>query len=195
MNYFPHFTKHLILCTIIQYMIFTSINAQSKTYKLQNGQWFNGKSFVTRSMYVENGFFADKKPTRIDTIIDFNGKYVVPPFSEAHTHHLEGIGAPPHQLIDSYPVSYTHLDVYKRQISGTLILKGSTILANYETAIESIQYLNQSENLNISTKKICITVHDGSENSNQVIRELKIIPVNDCPSAIRDSLLITERCV
>ena len=102
MNYFPHFTKHLILCTIIQYMIFTSINAQSKTYKLQNGQWFNGKSFVTRSMYVENGFFADKKPTRIDTIIDFNGKYVVPPFSEAHTHHLEGIGAPPHQLIDSY---------------------------------------------------------------------------------------------
>jgi hypothetical protein len=61
------------------------------SYKFINGLWYNGKSFVSKDVYVNNGFFVSKL-TRVDTTIDLTGKYIVPPFSEAHTHLLEGIG-------------------------------------------------------------------------------------------------------
>ncbi len=75
---------------------------------------------------------------------------------------------------------------------GTLKLHGSTTKANYETAIEAIQYLNSNNSPNTNARRICITIHDGSLISNQVTRELKIKPVNDCPTAMRDTLFITE---
>lgn len=76
--------------------------------------------------------------------------------------------------------------------TGTLTLKGNTTKANYETAIENIQYTNQSNTTNTNTRLICITVNDGDLTSNQVTRELKIKPVNDCPVAVRDTFLVNE---
>lgn len=76
--------------------------------------------------------------------------------------------------------------------TGTLMLMGAASKANYETAIEAIQYTNQSNTPNISARRICLTVHDGVANSNSITRELKIKPENDCPIAIRDSISIQE---
>lgn len=76
--------------------------------------------------------------------------------------------------------------------TGTLKLYGSTTKANYETAIKALQYLNSSNTPNTNTRRICITVHDGDLLSNQVTREMKVKPVNDCPVAVRDTLLVTE---
>jgi hypothetical protein len=76
--------------------------------------------------------------------------------------------------------------------SGTLMLMGSTTLAAYETAIESVQYTNQSDNPDMTPRTICITVNDGSANSNEVTRILKIKPINDCPTAVRDTFYLTE---
>lgn len=102
MKYSPHFLNSFFFLLSSQFSFYDSSIAQSKTFEFKNGQWFNGKSFLAQTMYVKEGFFTDKKPTLIDSVIDLNNKFVIPPYSEAHTHHLEGIGAPPSQLINSY---------------------------------------------------------------------------------------------
>ena len=61
-------------------------------YRYINGQWFDGKTFVSKTMYSINGVWSDKIPAKVDSILDLKNKYIIPPFSEAHTHLLEGIG-------------------------------------------------------------------------------------------------------
>jgi predicted amidohydrolase YtcJ len=55
-----------------------------------NGRWFNGRVFEQRVMYSAAGVFQSQRPARIDTTIDLNGGFVVPPFGEAHNHNIEG---------------------------------------------------------------------------------------------------------
>ena len=75
---------------------------EAKTYAFKNGQWFDGKKFMEKTMYVKDGYFTSAPPADIDSVVDLQHKYVIPPFSEAHTHHLEGVGDPDEQLINSY---------------------------------------------------------------------------------------------
>ncbi|HEX8456419.1 MAG TPA: amidohydrolase family protein [Pyrinomonadaceae bacterium] len=64
----------------------------SKTYEFINGQWFDGRTFKQRRFYSVNGWFTSKKPRRSDSVVDLKGKYVVPPFGEAHNHNVEDTG-------------------------------------------------------------------------------------------------------
>lgn len=54
-----------------------------------NGQWFDGETFVDRTLYSSDGYFTDQEPSRIDSTVDLNRKFVIPPFGDAHTHNLE----------------------------------------------------------------------------------------------------------
>lgn len=98
----------------------TDKNQISLKMKLVNGYWFNGLTFVKRTVWVNNGLLSFKDPTTSnDTIIDLSGKYVIPPFAEAHNHNLES----DYQLqkrIDSYlgnGVFYVkHLSSIKKRI-------------------------------------------------------------------------------
>ena len=74
----------------------------AKAYMFKNGQWFDGKKFIQKDVYVKDGYFTATKPPVIDSMIDLQQKFVVPPFSEAHTHHLEGVGTPPEEIIKGY---------------------------------------------------------------------------------------------
>lgn len=73
-----------------------------KTYAFKNGQWFDGKKFTEKTMYVQAGYFTNAQPGVIDSVIDLQHKFVIPPFSEAHTHHLEGVGDPAEKIINGY---------------------------------------------------------------------------------------------
>jgi hypothetical protein len=55
-----------------------------------NGRWFNGRGFEPRVMYAVDGLFQTQRPGAVDTTIDLQGGYVVPPFGEAHNHNVEG---------------------------------------------------------------------------------------------------------
>ncbi|HYE55060.1 MAG TPA: hypothetical protein VD996_09465, partial [Chitinophagaceae bacterium] len=61
-----------------------------KIYQYTNGNWFNGKTFEKKNMYVQNGLFL-KAAAKADSVINLEGNYVIPPFGEAHTHMLEGM--------------------------------------------------------------------------------------------------------
>ncbi|BAY79100.1 hemolysin-type calcium-binding region (plasmid) [Nostoc linckia NIES-25] len=65
--------------------------------------------------------------------------------------------------------------------TGTITLTGSASLADYTKALAQIAYNNSSENPNISDRTVSFTVNDGTNNSNTVIRNIKVIPVNDAP--------------
>jgi len=65
-------------------------NPNSLSIKLTNGHWFSGTAFDQRTVWVSNGILHfDVVDTEPDTIIDLQGKYVIPPFAEAHNHNLE----------------------------------------------------------------------------------------------------------
>lgn len=64
----------------------TNKKTQTKNYEFINGKWFDGKTFRKKIFYSINGFFSDKKPKRIDEIIDLKNGFVIPPFGDAHTH-------------------------------------------------------------------------------------------------------------
>ena len=55
-----------------------------------NGLWFNGRGFVPRTMYTVGGLLRTARPATVDTTIDLQGRFVVPPFGEAHNHNIEG---------------------------------------------------------------------------------------------------------
>ena len=61
----------------------------AKTYEFSNGQWFDGQRFRSKKFYSVNGLLTSRKPVHVDAVIDLTGKYVVPPFGEAHNHNLD----------------------------------------------------------------------------------------------------------
>src|SRR5690242_1016974 len=58
-------------------------------YEFANGNWFDGQKFVHRTFYSIGNRLTTKRPARVDRVFDLSGKYVVPPFGEAHNHNLD----------------------------------------------------------------------------------------------------------
>lgn len=55
-----------------------------KNYEFRNGQWYDGKGFATATWYTSNGLLSKKAPVKIDSVIDLQGRWVVPPAGDAH---------------------------------------------------------------------------------------------------------------
>ena len=75
----------LLLLTFLTYGC-TSHTTSNISYI--NGQWFDGNAFSKKTLYSKNGYFTDREPSRIDSTIDLSGKFIIPPFGDAHTHEL-----------------------------------------------------------------------------------------------------------
>jgi hypothetical protein len=63
----------------------------------ENGRWFTGSGFESHTMYVRADRFIEPVQ-RADAIVNLEGRYVLPPFGEAHTHNLEFIPSQPARL-------------------------------------------------------------------------------------------------
>lgn len=64
--------------------------AQSlETYAFKDALWFDGKSFRSGTFYSVNGVLTFERPASVDETLDLRGKFVVPPFAEAHNHNIE----------------------------------------------------------------------------------------------------------
>src|SRR5687768_16521554 len=61
-----------------------------RVIELANGRWFDGERFVPKTLYSVGGIFAAAAPARVDSVIDLQGGYVIPPFAEAHNHNIDG---------------------------------------------------------------------------------------------------------
>ncbi len=68
-------------------------------------------------------------------------------------------------------------------VSGTLNLAGSSTLANYQLALRSVRYFNNSENPSTLSRTISFSVNDGTLTSTAVTRQITVTAVNDAPVA------------
>jgi imidazolonepropionase-like amidohydrolase len=58
--------------------------AAKKNYEFRNGRWYNGVGFTEATWYAVNGKLSKKAPVQIDSVIDLQGRWVVPPMADAH---------------------------------------------------------------------------------------------------------------
>ncbi|MHC0062630.1 beta strand repeat-containing protein [Nostoc sp. UIC 10890] len=72
--------------------------------------------------------------------------------------------------------------------TGVLTLTGSATVANYQTALRSITYINSSDNPATTPRTVSFLVNDGTANSTAVTRNINITAVNDAPVAVNDSI-------
>ncbi|MBD2036350.1 DUF4347 domain-containing protein [Leptolyngbya sp. FACHB-321] len=80
-------------------------------------------------------------------------------------------------------------------ITGTLALTGDSTLANYQTALRTITYQNNSDNPSTATRIATFTANDGSFNNNfgTTTRNISITAVNDAPTVIASAAIaVTE---
>ena len=65
--------------------------------------------------------------------------------------------------------------------TGTLTLTGSSSVANYQTALASVTYVNTSDNPSGAARTVTIITNDGAANSIAVTDTINVTPVNDAP--------------
>lgn len=72
-------------------------------YRLDNGLWFNGEAFESRTAYIVDGAlqFSNKSVAAINKI-DLSGGYAVPPYCEAHNHNLGGSADGVEETVQAY---------------------------------------------------------------------------------------------
>lgn len=66
----------------------TGQQSSSQAYAFINGRWFDGRKCINKNFYSMNGVLTSHQPVRVDSVFDLTGKFVVPPFGEAHNHNL-----------------------------------------------------------------------------------------------------------
>ncbi|HEV3470065.1 MAG TPA: amidohydrolase family protein [Pyrinomonadaceae bacterium] len=64
-------------------------HAHPAAYRFVGGRWFDGRAFVPKTVYSVNGVLRTSHAGRVDETFDLGGRYVVPPFAEAHNHHFQ----------------------------------------------------------------------------------------------------------
>jgi tetratricopeptide (TPR) repeat protein len=73
--------------TIVFLLCFSAAAYAHGNLKLVNGLWYDGKAFVPRTMYAVDNVFRTSYDGEA-RVIDLAGKYVIPPFADAHNHVL-----------------------------------------------------------------------------------------------------------
>ena len=77
--------------------------------------------------------------------------------------------------------------------TGTLTLTGSSSVANYQTALDSVTYLNTSDNPSGLARTVTIITNDGTANSLAATDTINVTPVNDAP--VVSGLAVTETVI
>lgn len=76
--------------------------APPEIVEISGGRWFDGNTFVDRTMYVASGRFTRVRPASpITRVVEAVGLYIVPPFGDAHTHHFDNPQTTP-ELVARY---------------------------------------------------------------------------------------------
>jgi len=77
-------------------------------------------------------------------------------------------------------------------MTGVLSLSGSSSIANYQTALQSVTYENTSDDPSTALRVVSFVANDGEINSNIITHNINITPVNDPPVAVDDFFMGLE---
>ena len=104
------------------------VNPEGPAQAFVNGNWFDGNGFKQRTMYALHGILQTTPPSRIDSVIDLRGGWVIPPFGDAHTHMLAGPGS-----LDPFRARYLHEGTFYVQVLGNRWSTKEQIFRNFNT--------------------------------------------------------------
>jgi imidazolonepropionase-like amidohydrolase len=95
------------------------VNAQAPVHALLNANWFDDVRFVARDGWSVGGRFTFARPTRVDRTLDLSGRWLIPPFADAHNH---GIGTGDAVRDRRMVAAYLKAGVFYMQSMGNLPL-------------------------------------------------------------------------
>jgi imidazolonepropionase-like amidohydrolase len=78
----------LMIVVLFTVVSLTADATQEQSLELVGGRWFDGQGFVDRTVYVTDGYFVAAKPEGETTRVNLEGRYIVPPFADGHSHNL-----------------------------------------------------------------------------------------------------------
>ncbi len=76
--------------------------------------------------------------------------------------------------------------------TGTLSLSGTATPANYQTALRSVTFANNSDAPSTLSRTVSFTVDDGTAQSTPATRDINLTAVNDAPVLTTGGLLVTQ---
>ncbi|AWX46127.1 hypothetical protein HME9304_03159 [Flagellimonas maritima] len=131
----------------INHSKYAKTNFNAKTMKLIDGNWFDGKKFKERPVWLKNGLMYYKSiEEEVDTVIDLSGKYVIPPFAEAHNHNLES-----DYKLDERIAHYLNHGIFYVKLLSSIKKRIDPLMHNY----------NKPDGLDISMAHAPLTATDG----------------------------------
>ncbi|NAS13588.1 amidohydrolase family protein [Poritiphilus flavus] len=101
-------------------------NGNSLTIELVNGNWYNGKTFEKKTVWIKNGLINLTEVSEVDTLVDLSTKYVIPPFAEAHNHNLES-----EYKLEERIDSYLDNGVYYVKLLSSIKKRIAPLMHNY----------------------------------------------------------------
>lgn len=75
--------------TILFIIFLSGFSFGQEPIGLIGGSVFNGGKFVQKTMYIVDGKITFEKPSDLNQLIDVSGKFIIPPYGDAHTHNLD----------------------------------------------------------------------------------------------------------
>lgn len=114
-----------------------------KTYELGGGEWWTGSDFEPRTMYSVAGLLSRDRPAHVDSVIDLTGRYIVPPFAEAHTH----------------AIAYTKDRI--REFLEAGVFYALVMSVHRSTIGENFTWFNRPRSVDISFATEAVTASDG----------------------------------
>jgi len=109
----------------------------SHTFHLIQGKWFDGNGFADEDFYVVDGVLSRTPPEHIDTTIDLHGRYLVPPYGDAHEHNFDSL-----QRTPAVTAQYLH--------DGIFYAQGMTDITNGAKAVASAGLVNTPSTVDVT---------------------------------------------
>ncbi|MFP5246648.1 MAG: amidohydrolase family protein [Thermoanaerobaculia bacterium] len=75
--------------TRLLFLLLFALPTLAETIEWKRGLWFDGTRFREATFYTADGKLTKRKPAHVDRSVDLAGKYVVPPFGDAHHHGID----------------------------------------------------------------------------------------------------------
>jgi hypothetical protein len=83
---------------LVLWVLLAPGGAGAHTVLFENGRWFDGETFVTASRAVAEGRFVEDLAGP-DEIVDLEGRWIIPPLADAHTHALADTPDPRAEIV------------------------------------------------------------------------------------------------
>ncbi len=93
-----------------------------------NGRWLTNESFEDRTFYAVRGILTSARPAHVDTVVDLQGRFIIPPFADAHNHMLGSLNT-----LDPYRAKYVAEGTFYVQVLGERKSASDKIRSQFNT--------------------------------------------------------------